>query len=321
MKATAVARSNIALAKYWGKRDVPGNVPATPSLSVTLAGLSTRTTVAFDERGTDDVFVLGGVEVTGEPRARVIAVLDEVRRLAGVAHRARVDSANDFPTASGLASSASGFAALVHAAAAAAGVELSLAATSRMARRASASAARSVRGGFVSLGTGQDEADDPAAEVVAPETHWDLSVVVAAVTLDPKGTSSTTGMRHCRDTSPYYSAWLADAPKVFAEVRRAVLARDLEALGVAAEASALRMHACMMASAPALLYFQAATMTLLSEVRALRARGVGAWATIDAGPHVKVLVARADEARVAAALAPHAARVIVAHPGPGVELA
>lgn len=321
MKATAVACSNIALAKYWGKRDVPGNVPATPSLSVTLAGLTTRTTVTFDERLTEDVFVLGGVEVDGEPRRRVVAVLDEVRRRAGRVARARVESANDFPTASGLASSASGFAALVRASIAAADLDVALADQSRMARRASASAARSVLGGFVALGTGEDESDDPAAQVVAPREHWGLSVVVAAVTLAPKATGSTTGMRHCRETSPYYAAWLDDAPRVFAEVRRAVLARDLEALGVAAEASALRMHACMMASAPALLYFQAATMDLLAEVRALRARGVGAWATIDAGPHVKVLAARADEAAVAAALAPHAARVIVAHPGPGVELA
>ncbi len=320
MKATALARANIALAKYWGKRPLPGNVPATPSLSITLAGLETRTTVTFDAALDRDVFTLGGVAVDGEPLTRVTRVLDEVRALAGFAHRARVESANGFPTASGLASSASGFAALARAALAAAGVERPLAEVSRLSRRASASAARSVFGGFVALGTGEAEGDDPAAAVVAPKEHWEVAVVVGAVTLAPKSVGSTSGMQHCRDTSPYYPAWVADAPKLFAEVRRAVLARDLPALGVATEASALRMHACMMASDPALLYFQPATMALLSAVRALRAAGVGAWATIDAGPHVKVLTALADAPRVAAALEPHAARILVAVPGDGVEV-
>ena len=326
MKATAVARSNIALAKYWGKRAVPGNVPATPSLSITLAGLETRTTVSFDAALERDAFTLGGALVDGESLARVTRVLDEVRALAGFAHRARVESANDFPTASGLASSASGFAALVRAALAAAKVEPApgggaLAAASRMARRASASAARSMFGGFVALGTGEGEGDDPAAVVVAPKEHWEIAVVVGAVTLAPKNVGSTSGMQHCRDTSPYFPAWVEDAPKLFAEVRRAVLARDLAALGAAAEASALRMHACMMASDPALLYFQPATMALLAEVRALRAQGVGAWATIDAGPHVKVITALADAPRVEAALQPRCARTLVAVPGDGAEVA
>ena len=144
-RATATAHPNIALAKYWGKREVAGNVPATPSVSITLGALVTTTTVTFDESLGEDVFVLGGVDEKGERRDRVTAVLDEIRASSGRSTRARVVSENDFPTASGLASSASGFAALARAASAAAGLHLDERALARVARRASASAARSSR--------------------------------------------------------------------------------------------------------------------------------------------------------------------------------
>jgi len=309
MKATAVAHPNVALAKYWGKRDVPGNVPATPSLSVSLGGLSTRTTVSFEAELEGDSLSLNEHEAAGEPLVRVTRLLDEVRALAGIATRARVVTQNDFPTASGLASSASGFAALAVAAVAAAGVRLDDRAISRMARRASASAARSVLGGFVALGT----EDDAAAEQVASELP--LAIVVAAVTLAAKDTGSTSGMAHSRSTSPYYPAWVDDAPKVAAEVRAAVGAGDLSRLGRAAEASAFRMHACMLASDPALLYWAPQTIELLHRVRALRGEGIEAYATIDAGPHVKVICAPADAPRVAERLSPVAVRTIVAHVG------
>lgn len=306
MRATAIAHPNVALAKYWGKRQIAGNVPATPSVSVSLGGLQTRTTVELDPSLAKDVLTLNGALADS---TRACALLDEVRALAGVTTFARVESHNDFPTASGLASSASGFAALARAAVTAMGVSVDDRALSRIARRASASAARSVFGGFVALGT----EDDAAAEPVESAAH--VAIVVAAVTLGPKSQSSTSGMEHCRQTSPYYDAWVADAPRVAAEIRAALAAGDLERVGVAAEASALRMHACMMASAPALLYFQPATLELLARVRALRAEGVAAWATIDAGPHVKVLCAPRDATRVAEKLAPSAVRTIIAHVG------
>ncbi len=306
MRATAIAHPNVALAKYWGKRAIPGNVPATPSISVSLGGLQTRTTVELDPSLTKDVLTLNGALADS---TRASALLDEVRALAGITAFARIESHNDFPTASGLASSASGFAALARAAVTAMGVSVDDRELSRIARRASASAARSVFGGFVALGT----EDNAAAEPVESAAH--VTVVVAAVTLGPKLQSSTSGMEHCRATSPYYDAWVADAPRVAAEIRAALAAGDLERVGVAAEASALRMHACMMASAPALLYFQPATLDLLARVRALRAEGVAAWATIDAGPHVKVLCAPRDATRVAEKLAPSAVRTIIAHVG------
>ncbi|MFI5301321.1 MAG: diphosphomevalonate decarboxylase [Polyangiales bacterium] len=315
MIATALAHPNIALAKYWGKRDVPGNVPATPSVSLTLDGLSTTTTVRFDDALTSDAFTLGARPIDGEPLTRVARLLDEVRALARLEAFAQVDSVNDFPTASGLASSASGFAALAVAASLAAGLDLDEATVSRIARRASASAARSIFGGFVALGT---EDDATARELV--EAHgWDVVIVVAAVGDGAKDVASTDGMKHTRTTSPFYDAWTADAPKLARAVGEAIDARDLEALGAATEASAMRMHACAMASDPALIYWLPRTLELIAEVRAMRRDGIGAWATIDAGPHVKVLCAGPDAAAIAARLAPHSARTIVARPGRGAR--
>jgi diphosphomevalonate decarboxylase len=283
--AKAVAHSNIALAKYWGKADALRNLTAVPSLSLTLAALRTTTSVCFDPALESDQFSLSGEAVTGRPLARVVKLLDAVRAEAGLVDRARVESVNDFPTAAGLASSASGFAALAMAATRAAGLEPSLSAVSALARAASASAARSVYGGYVAL-----DARAECAERVCEGSAFPLEMLVAVTVSGPKGTASTDGMGHTQSTSPYYSAWLDAAPPVYAEVRRAVEARDFAALGPAVEHSALLMHASMLAARPALIYFAPATLRVMDRVRGFRQAGGRAFFTMDAGPHVKVLV-------------------------------
>jgi diphosphomevalonate decarboxylase len=296
-RATAIAHANIALAKYWGKLDVARNLPAVPSLSLTLAGMTTTTEVTFDAALSADELQLGGVAQQGKPLARARSLLDEVRALAGSSHFARVRSHNDFPTASGLASSASGFAALALGAVKAAGLSLPLERVSALARAASASAARSLFGGFVELGAGAD-----FAERVAPPEHWPLRMLVAVTSEAAKDTGSTDGMQHTARTSPYYPAWVTDAPRLFAEVKQAVLARDFERLAPAVEQSALMMHASMLAARPALLYFRPATLAVIEAVRALRRQGHAACFTIDAGPHVKVLVEETAVASASSAL-------------------
>lgn len=283
--AQAVAHSNIALAKYWGKADTLRNLTAVPSLSLTLAALRTTTSVRFDPGLAADEFSLGGVRVSGRPFARVLKLLDTVRAEAGIADRASVESANDFPTAAGLASSASGFAALAMAASRAAGLDCSLERVSALARAASASAARSVYGGYVALGARAE-----FAERVRDAAAFPLEMLVIVTVSGPKATASTDGMGHTQDTSPYYPAWLAAAPAVYDEVRRAVEASDFGALGPAIEHSALLMHASMLAARPALVYFAPATLRVMERVRAFRVSGGRAYFTIDAGPHVKVLV-------------------------------
>ncbi len=309
----AVACSNIALVKYWGKSPRGQNLTAVPSLSLTLDALRTTTRVRFDDALTEDRVKLGDTWVSGRPLERAVRLLDEVRQLASVRTRAEVISHNDFPTASGLASSASGFAALALAAESALGLGLSSAEVSRLARRASASAARSLFPGFVQL-----LAEAESAEPVASPDWLDVRMLVAVTSLGPKGTLSTDGMLHTQATSPYYPAWVASAPAIFERARAALLARDLEVLGRAMEQSTLLMHASMMAADPSLIYLRAATLSVMERVRALRSEGTLAFFTMDAGPHVKVLVPTDAAERVSAALAavPGVTHIIQSAPGP-----
>lgn len=316
-RASAVAHPNIALTKYWGKLEGVHRMPSVPSLSMTLDAMSTTTTVTFDDAlGRDEIVLNGNVASEKESR-RATELLDRVRAAARQAAKARVESANDFPTASGLASSASGFAALVTAAAKAAGLDWDAATLSDHARRSSVSAARSIFGGFATLAAGTLGQGVLAAEPIEGSIDWPVAISVVVTTLKQKDVGSTEGMAHTTATSPYYPAWVASAPKMFERARRAVLARDLEALGVVAEESAFAMHASAMAAAPALIYFNPVTLAAIERVRQLRKAGTQAYVTIDAGPHVKILSHAADAASIATALREVAGveKVLVAKPG------
>ncbi len=317
-RAVAIAHPNIALAKYWGKIEDAANMPAVPSVSVTLAGLATRTEVTFDEALREDELLVNGAHADA---TRVTAMLDRVRARSGLHARARVQSSNDFPTSSGLASSASAFAALAVASTLASDLYLDPDDLSDLARRSSVSAARSIFGGFVELAAGTPGATVLTATELAPPEHWDLRVLVAVTREGAKETSSTSGMLETQRTSPYFPAWVESAPSTAAQVHGAILARDFEALGIAAEASALRMHAAALAAAPAIVYWNGATIEALAEVRRLRASGVPVYATIDAGPHVKAITLEASAKKVAAALAavPGVLRIIEARPGLGAR--
>lgn len=315
--ASAVAHPNIALTKYWGKLEGMSRMPSVPSLSMTLDAMSTTTSVTFDGALERDQLVLNGNVANDKETRRASELLDRVRSAAGIASKARVESANDFPTASGLASSASGFAALVVAAAKAAGLDWDAARLSDQARRSSVSAARSLFGGFATLAAGVPGRDVLSAEPLEGSIDWQVAISVVVTTLKQKDVGSTEGMAHTSATSPYYPAWVANAPRLFERARRAVLARDFEALGVVAEESAFAMHASAMAAAPALIYFNPVTLAAIERVRKLRQAGTEAYVTIDAGPHVKVLSRAAHASAVAAALREVAGveKVLVAAPG------
>jgi diphosphomevalonate decarboxylase len=306
---TAIAHPNIALVKYWGKRDVALNLPAVPSLSLTLGGYHTRTTARWG--APRDRFVLNGRDAEGGEAAKVWKVLD---LLDPGRPPVEVVSDNNFPTGAGLASSASGFAALVVAADAARGGGLSAGELSALARRGSGSACRSLFGGFVEWPM------DGAAVPVAPADHWDVRMVVAVVHEGRKAVGSTEGMERSRRTSPLWGAWLALGQPAVDEARGAVLARDLPSLGEVMERSTFAMHATMHSATPPLLYAQPATIGALHAVFALRERGISAWATMDAGPQVKVLCAPGDVDAVRAALEPHAVRLDVHGPGEGARV-
>lgn len=321
-KATATAHPNIALAKYWGKRPAETPLPAVPSLSLTLHGMSTTAEVAFSDEFTRDEVHLDGQVAQGAAAERVVAFIDEVRRRAGIKARARVTSKNDFPTAAGLASSASAFAALALAASKAAGLELSPSEVSDLARMGSISAARSVFGGFVELDAGHDEQEFLAASQLAPANHWDLRMLIA-ITEGKKAESSRAGMERVSETSPYFPAWVGSAPQVMMLARDAVLRKDFQALGEAMEQSAAMMHAVCLAARPALVYLSSGSVAVLHELAQLRKEGTAAYFTADAGPHAKALTLAGDQDRVVERLrsVPGVVEVRVCRPGAGAQLA
>ncbi len=290
--AIAEAHPNIALIKYWGKQARPGNYPATPSLSITLDTLTTRTEVSTavddDEFFLDDEF---------KHDAKVTACLAALRTSYDIPPLC-IRSTNNFPTAAGLASSASGFAALVCAIDGHCELQLSKAELSAHARVASASAARSMFGGFVGL----SEPDWTASELLDPEV-WPLTTVIAITAMEAKLTSSSEGMRITAATSPFYPAWITSTEEDFRQGVKHVLAQDFDSLATLAEHSCLKMHGLMMSSQPGLVYWNAATLTCIQAIITLRADGLPVFFTVDAGPQVKAVCQPEVATAVADALA------------------
>lgn len=314
-KATSCANSNIALIKYWGNRDDKLRLPTNGSISITLDGLTTTTTVTFDPALAADQVQIGAGIVSGEAAARVSQHLDHVRQLAGVTDHAEVVSVNNFPTGVGIASSASAFAALSLAATAALGLSLSERALSSLARLGSGSAARSIPGGFVEWYAADQHADS-YAESFAPADYWSLIDLIAIVSRTHKTTGSTEG-HALANSSPYQATRVATAPERIARCKQAVLARDFDALAEVVEHDSTLMHAVMMTGNPALFYWQPSTLAIMASVREWRAAGLPVCYTIDAGANVHCLTLpdQADAIRTRLRAVPGVEEVLYAAPG------
>ena len=289
-QARVFSPSNIALAKYWGKRDVALNLPTNGSLSVTLNGYGSFTTVEFDASFTADRLILNGKDESATKLSKVSRVLNELRNISGVPMNARVQSYNNFPTGAGLASSASGLSAVTMAGAQALGLGLTRTKMSEIARKGSGSACRSFFGGFSEWKRGElADGSDSVAEQVEAASHWPLKIFIAVVNGAQKNQASTGGMEHTRQTSPYFVPWVESAQKQIYFVRTAVQNRDFNALAALAESNCIQMHASAMAAVPPVFYWQAGTVEIMQRVWALRKNGTPAFFTIDAGPNVVVL--------------------------------
>ena len=310
--ATAVAHPNIALVKYWGKQPGPGNVPATPSLSITVAALTTTTQV--------EAAAKNSIRIDGVPRAdpKVQALVDAMRGAFELPPMA-VTTDNDFPTGAGLASSASGFAALVTAIDAKFDLHLSPSARSAWARRGSASAARSIFGGFATLA--ERDGEWTAAELLDRDA-WPLEVAVAVTDESAKPVPSSAGMERSRTTSPFYEAWCRSTEIDYATACRAVTTRDFDAIARIAEHSCLKLHALMLSSRPALVYWNPATVAVMDAVRELQVAGTPVFFTIDAGPQVKAVCAPGHGERVANVLGnvPGVVRTVTSGLGAGASV-
>jgi len=313
--ATSVAHPNIAFIKYWGNRDNAMRIPSNGSLSMNLDGLFTRTSVSFQPSLPYDELIINGHEIPGRGLERVTSILDIVRGMAGFRHHAEVVSENNFPSGAGIASSAAAFAALALASSRAAGLTLSEAELSRLARRGSGSACRSIPGGFVEWHAGTND-EDSFAVSIAPPAHWELADCVAIVSAGHKKTGSTEG-HALAGTSPLQTARVADAERRLDICRRAILERDFDALAAILELDSDLMHAVMMTSQPPLLYWQAATVDIFHAVREWRAGGLPVAYSVDAGPNVHVLcpgeVQKETESRLRSL--PGVNDVLLAHAG------
>ncbi len=285
--ATALAHPNIAFIKYWGDKDSSLHIPENGSLSMNLDCLYSQTSVEFDSSLEKDLLTIDGQVPDKNSVHRVHEFLEHVRYLAGSSTFARVTSENNFPTGSGIASSASGFAALSLAATAAAGLELGQPALSRLARRGSGSACRSVPGGFVEWLPGEDDESSYAISIAAYD-HWDLRDCIAIVSKEHKETGSAAG-HSLAGSSQLQTARVEDAQRRLDICRSAIINRDFQAFADIVELDSNLMHAVMMTSRPRLYYWQPATLDVMQSVVAWRKSGIPVCFTIDAGPNVHVI--------------------------------
>lgn len=321
MNATARAHTNIALIKYWGKRDEKLFLPMNSSVSITLDQFYTTTSVEFCTCLSADVFVLNGHIGSESETEKISSFLDLVREMAGEKMYAVVDSVNKVPTAAGFASSASGFAALAAAATKALAMDIDEKTLSQIARQGSGSACRSIYGGYVEWQKGEKEdGTDSFAKQLINENEWDLSILSVLLEAAPKKVLSREGMKRTVETSPFYAGWL-DAVEGDLEVaKQAIELRDFEMLGNVLEKNALKMHATTLGANPPFMYWQSATFDVMHKIEELRSSGIQAYFTIDAGPNVKVLCQPKDEQFVQEALMniPTVQDVYLCHPGPGI---
>lgn len=306
MKSSAIAHANIALVKYWGRSDSRLNIPLNDSVSMTKCGtdgvkLQSHTTIEFSEKYTDDTAFLDGnpvsgvgcqvsgnkCQLSGRSFERVLAVVNPLRKKANCNLHFKMASKNDFPTQSGLASSAAGFAALAAATADALKLKLTKEELSTYARLGSGSACRSIHGGFVQWHKGTSHETSFAEQICKPN-DFQMNAVIAIVSEEKKEVTSDAG-HESSPTSPLNEMRVQKSQEHAVQVKKAILDNDFSTAGKIAEQSCMMMHSVMLTSKPPLLYWTADTGKIIKKVHQARENGLECYFTIDAGPNVHVL--------------------------------
>jgi len=317
----AKAYTNIALIKYWGKQDEDLIIPSNSSLSLTLDAFYTITNVSFSKNNQKDRFYLNKQLQNNQQSKKVYQFLDLVRKKAQTDLFAEVTSYNHVPTAAGLASSASGMAALAGACNEALRLNLSNEELSALARRGSGSACRSIFGGFVEWEKGNSDSSSLAHQIES--NHWEdqLAMIFILVNDRPKIISSRLGMQQTVKTSSYFPIWVKEAEKDLIIAKNAIANQDFEALGKVSEANALKMHATTLACEPPFSYWSPDSLRAMDEVRTLRQQGFSCYFTMDAGPNVKVLCQKNDAPAILQELQKEflPSQLIIANAGPEIE--
>ncbi len=326
---TAVATPNIALIKYWGKRDERLILPMNSSISMTMGEeFSTKTSVMFTDKINEDIFYLNGAkqDLSDKDIKERFSVIDTLRNMAGTKSRVIVVSENNFPTAAGLASSASGIAAMVFAANAALGLNLDTKDMSIVARQGSGSSCRSLAGGFVKWekGTKADGSDSYIRQIAQP-SHWpELIDIVPIVSKSKKKVSSRAGMKQTVENSVLYKIRPEYAEKVCAEIEEAIIKRDFEKLGLITIRDSNNLHAVMLDTYPPIMYLNDASREIISAIDKLNADSgkIVAAYTFDAGPNAQILTLEKYKNDVEKALSEIEGieKVYVTKPGNGPRL-
>jgi diphosphomevalonate decarboxylase len=323
MKATAIANTNIALIKYWGKRNEKLILPYNNSISMTCDGLFTITTVEFSKKYKRDLLIINDEELKKDEK-NVLGHLEKIRKMAGIKEKAKIVSKSNFPVAAGLASSASGLAALTLAATKAAGLNLNKKELSILARQGSGSACRSIFGGFVEWLRGKrEDGSDSYARQIVNENYWpEFRMIVTILTEEKKKIGSRIGMAQTVKNCPYYDGWLKTVNQDLDVIRKGILKRDFMAVGSQAEYNCLKMHALMMTTKPSIIYWLPKTIEIIQNVINWRKDGLECYFTIDAGPQVKIICLEKDIKKIKRKLKniKGIKKIIVCKPGGGVKL-
>ena len=327
MKGTAIANTNIALVKYWGKRNKELILPCNGSISMTCDGLFTKSTVEFSDKYKKDLIIINDEELNPVRKNRnlnsgrkaipmeykiglsngvkkdekdILGHLERIRKMAGIKERVKVVSGSNFPVAAGLASSASGLASLTLAATKAVGLNLDQKELSILTRQGSGSACRSIFEGFVEWLRGErEDGSDSYAKQIAPADYWPkFRMLVIIVSEEKKKIGSRAGMAQTVETCPYYQGWLETIEQDLETVREGILQRDFKAVSSQAEYNCLKMHALMMTTKPAIIYWTPATIEIIQSIISWRQEGLECYFTIDAGPNVKVICLKKDEKEI-----------------------
>ncbi len=295
MKATAIAPSNIAFIKYWGKKDEVLRLPENGSISMNLSNLLTTTTVAFDESLQDDSILLNGKKEAFENN-RAIKHIDRIRKIAKIKKKVKIVTENNFPTGTGLSSSASGFAALTVAGAAAAGLKLSEKALSILARQGSGSACRSIPNGFVEWLDGDTSESSYAVSLYEPE-YWDIVDVIAVTNVGPKDIATSEGMKKA-SSSPFFQVRRSHIQQKITLAKKFMKQKDFPAFGELVEAEALELHAIMLTSIPSLIYWLPGTVRVMLAVKKWRSEGLQVYFTMNTGQDIHLLCKKNDFPKV-----------------------
>ena len=295
-------------------------IPMNNSLSLTLDAFYTDTKVSFDQSLTQDELLIDNEIQDKKSLNKAKVILDLVRERSGIKEFAKIQSINHVPTAAGLASSASGLAALAGAASLAAGLDLSPTELSRLARRGSGSASRSIYGGFAEWQKGRNDLDSYAVPV--DNADWDIGMIFIIVDDKRKDISSTEGMRRVVETSPYYEGWVQSTAEDLKAIKKAIKEQDIVKVGKIAESSALKMHALNLSANPPFNYWAAESITAMRKVEELRDRGFPAYLTMDAGPNVKLICKKSqmDELHQILLEDYREDQLVLAQAGPAIQL-